>query len=122
MDYLRDRTDAFDYYYDDITGKEAFDHLKWKDIAAIRILDYIDYEGKEYEDLNLRGNIVINSPLKTLWLATRHGRGGGTPDFFRDMVQLFRQLEGRMKNKRPSKEQVKTWIEQPSQRTRSGHY
>ncbi len=111
MEYLQTRPEALDYYNCDITGREYYDKLIWKDFAAIRILDYINHEGKEYEDLNLRGKYVLNNPVKLLWLAVREGNGGAEPAFFRDMLYLLRQFTGKTERKMPSKKQVKKWMD-----------
>ncbi len=70
------------------------DKLNWQDLAAIRILDYIDHAGDEYPDLNIGGNLAITNPFKMLWLAANNGTGGAKSAFFNDMLQLFRQFEG----------------------------
>ncbi|MDL1976178.1 MAG: glucose-6-phosphate isomerase [Deltaproteobacteria bacterium] len=63
-------------------------------VPNIRILDYIDHAGNEYADLNLRGEIAVSNPLRLIWLAVNKGTGGAKPDFFIDMIMLFRQLRG----------------------------
>lgn len=111
MDYLQTRKLALDYYFEDHKGREIYNNLDWKDIAAIRLLDYIDHEGNEYEDLNLRGDFIISSPIKILYRAAKNGKGGGTPQFFRDMLHLFRQFSGLSERNIPSKEQLNTWMD-----------
>jgi len=110
MDYLQTRKVALDYYMQDNTSRELYNQLNWKDIAAIRILDYLDHEGKEYKDLNLRGEFILNSPIKILYKAAKHGKGGSTPDFFRDMLHLFRQFTGLSEQNIPSREQLDKWM------------
>ncbi|MCB2219320.1 MAG: KamA family protein [Bacteroidetes bacterium] len=110
-EYLNDHPHALDYYNGDKMGRASFNQLTWQDFAAIRILDYIDHDGQEYEDLNLNGKVIINSPFRTLWLAAREDKGGGTSDFFRDMLHLFRQFSGRKKRYIPDAEQVKKWMD-----------
>ena len=63
---------------------------------------YIDNAGREFEDLNLRGQIAINNPIKAIWLAVTHGTGGAKPFFFEDMLRLFAQLSGRAECRRGS--------------------
>ena len=77
-------------YRNEVQGSEALRHLAWEDLAAIRILDYIDHAGMEYVDLNLRGEMAVNNPVKMLWLAVKRGTGGARPPFFEDMIHLFR--------------------------------
>jgi lysine 2,3-aminomutase len=92
-------------------GREDFEALGWSDIAAIRLLDYIDNAGREFEDLNLRGERAVSNPLHDLWLAVNHGTGGAKPWFFEDMIHLFRQFSGRSTRRMPTREQVLKWME-----------
>ena len=110
MDYLSTQPIALDYFHNDEGGKQSYDKLSWKDFAAIRILDYLNHEGIELEDLNLRGKHIINNPFKTLWLAVKEGKGGGEPDFFRDMLHMFRQYSGKTKKVLPSREDIESWM------------
>ncbi len=88
-----------------------FKSLKWKEISAIRILDYIDYSGQEFKDLNLKGEIIINNPIKYLWIAYKFKRGGTTTAFFHDMLELFRQFNGINTKPLISKEKVLKWMD-----------
>lgn len=111
MDYLNSREDALDYYNQDVKGREKYDKLSWKDVAAIRILDYINHEGEEFEDLNLRGKYILNNPLKQLWLAVREGKGGAEPAFFMDMLNLIKQFNGTSERSIPSPGKVEEWMD-----------
>lgn len=108
---LRDRQAAFKFYHSNKPDRELFKKLEWRDYAIIRILDYIDHAGKEYPDLNLRGEIAVSNPLRLLWLAVKKGTGGAKPDFFIDMINLFRQLKQEEKKLSPPKEKVLEWME-----------
>ncbi|MCP4216911.1 MAG: KamA family protein [bacterium] len=99
------------YYKDEDAGRETFEKLGWCDFAAIRILDYIDHAGKEYADLNLRGQVAVNNPIKMIWLAVTFGTGGAKPYFFEDMLELFRQFRGENEPEKPSLEKVSKWME-----------
>ncbi len=99
------------FYRFEATGYEAIRKLKWQDYAAVRLLDYLDHEGQDYEDLNLRGGKVLNAPFKVLWLAARTGNSQASEDFFLDMLHLFRQFKGSATHKLPSREQVVQWME-----------
>ncbi|MBN2274829.1 MAG: KamA family protein [Bacteroidales bacterium] len=111
MTDLRDRKDAFRFYKYEVRGREAFEKLNWKDFAIIRILDYIDNAGKEYEDLNLRGEVAVSNPIKMIWLAVTHGTGGAKPAFFKDMLYLFRQYRGEYKCEMPLREKIDEWMD-----------
>jgi len=108
---LRDHEDAFRFFHAKHSGAELFDKLKWRDYAIIRILDYIEHAGIEYPDLNLRGEIAVSNPLRLIWLAVHKGTGGARPDFFFDMIMLFRQLRGESEQAVFSPERVKGWMD-----------
>ncbi len=105
------RKDALRFQSDQITKRENFEKLSWNDYAIIRILDYIDHAGIEYPDLNLRGEIAVSNPIRLIWLSVIKGTGGAKPDFFIDMIQLFRQLRGESKQIIPERDTVEKWME-----------
>ncbi len=107
----RDRENAYRFYHEEKPDRELFNKLEWKDYAIIRILDYIDHAGKEYPDLNLRGEIAVSHPMRLIWLAVNKGTGGAKPDFFEDMIQLFRQLRVESQPPPTSREKIEEWME-----------
>lgn len=109
--YLRQRQVAFNFYKGTDTGRESFEQLTWQDYAAIRILDYVDNAGREFEDPNLRGEIAISNPIKLIWLAVNFGTGGAKPYFFEDMLYLFRQFSGSYQREFPEKDELLEWME-----------
>ncbi len=108
---LKQNNLAYKYYQGEIKGRKPYEKLKWKDFASIRILDYINYANLEYEDLNLRGKKDISNPFRVLWLAANHGNGGGDYLFFLDMLELFRQFNGKNKHNKPGASQVQEWMD-----------
>ena len=108
---LEDRPAARRFRESEHPSREEFEALGWSDIAAIRILDYVDHAGREFEDLNLSGERAVSNPLHDLWLAVNHGTGGAKPWFFEDMIRLFRQFSGRSQRRKPTKEHVLKWME-----------
>lgn len=110
-EYLDKHPYTAQYYQSGTTSREDFEKLSWSDLAAIRLLDYVDHAGKEIEDLNRRGEIIELNPLAILWLAWNKGTGGGKPDFFTDMIHLFRQFSGTAKSLNPSSETVLEWMD-----------
>lgn len=110
MQELQASPAALTYYKSQHTGREDFEALKWRDYAAIRILDYIDHAGMEFVDLNLRGEAAISNPVKTIWMAVTHGTGGAKPYFFEDMLHLFRQFRDEEEPKPPTREKVEGWM------------
>jgi lysine 2,3-aminomutase len=111
LDEIRGRPAALAFYASEHPTREDFHALEWKDFAAIRILDYIDNAGREFRDLNLRGELAVSNPFQLLWLAVHHGTGGAKPGFFEDMLHLFRQFTGKSQEAKPSTEQVEDWME-----------
>ncbi|HKI87951.1 MAG TPA: hypothetical protein VKA38_02915, partial [Draconibacterium sp.] len=99
------------FYYLKSHNPELFKLLNWQDLAAIRILDYIDHAGEAYPDQNIHGEMAVTNPIKMLWLATNFGSGGAKPGFFKDMLQLFRQLSGKQLENPPTKNQLFRWME-----------
>ena len=111
LDELEANPAALELYQSEHNDPEALEELRWRDFAAIRILDYIDNAGREFEDLNLRGQIAVSNPVKAIWLAVTHGTGGAKPFFFEDMLQLFRQLSGRSECRLPTRERIQEWMD-----------
>jgi len=111
LGYLREKPNAYGFYKGNKSGREAFEMLTWQDYAAIRLLDYIDNAGSEYEDLNLRGEIAISNPIKLIWLAVNFGTGGAKPYFFEDMLYLFRQFSGTFQRKIPTRKDLLEWMD-----------
>lgn len=85
--------------------------ISWQEMAAIRIYDYLANAGKEYENLNKRIKVSVNDPFVIVWLAYHKRKGGGRPEFFHDMIHLFRQFSGKEKRIIPSVSLIKSWME-----------
>ncbi|MFW6290577.1 MAG: KamA family radical SAM protein, partial [Mariniphaga sp.] len=111
MPFLKKSPAAEAFLYDDNPGHELYSSLTWKDLAVIRLLDYIRYEGESWPDQNIYGEPAETNPIKMLWLATNFGIGGAKPDFFMDMLYLFRQINGRLKPETPQPVKVKKWMD-----------
>lgn len=110
---LCENKDAYSYFIREKTGERQLEKLRSKDYAAIRILDYIKHSGRQFEDLNLKGEIVENDPFAILMQCGRRGTGGGTPAFFHDMIHLFRQFSGH-DDKIPHKREIPIWMDRYS--------
>ncbi|MCD4694967.1 MAG: KamA family protein [Bacteroidales bacterium] len=108
---IKQNPDAYKFYKRDTHGREAFEKLTWKDFAAIRLLDYVDNAGREFDDQNLRGEKAISNPIHLIWLAVTHGTGGAKPYFFKDMLMLFRQFSGVYKRSFPAKDKIEEWMD-----------
>ena len=72
---LKKDDQAYKYYKHEVTGRKIFEKISWQNVAAIRILDYIEHTNQIYEDLNVRGQKRINTPFKILWMAVKYGTG-----------------------------------------------
>ncbi len=110
LEVLHSSNAALAYFQNGGGGSKAFSSLTWQDYGAIRILDYIDNAGREFVDLNLRGKLAVNNPIRMLWLGVKRGTGGAKPQFFEDMLHLFRQVAGREKKTLPKREKVEQWM------------
>jgi len=102
---------ALEYYKNEHAGRKNFESLQWTDYAGIRLLDYIDNAGREFKDLNLRGEIAVSNPIKLIWLAVSYGTGGAKPFFFEDMLHLFHQFTGKSERHSPKRAEVERWME-----------
>lgn len=109
--YFDANPDAYKFCMFENKGRRHFEALDEKDIAAIRLHDYLENEGKEYVDLNLRGEKIISQPFKLLWLAYKKETGGANAHFFIDMIYLFRQYKGKTVKEPPEKAEIENWMD-----------
>ena len=111
-DWMKDgHKDAWDYYKYKLKGREPYKALSWREVGAIRLLDYVDNAGRVFENLNKKINQSISDPIHLVWMAYHHGKGGGKAEFFLDMIHLLRQFTGNEKRVKPSKKTVLEWME-----------
>ena len=110
LDELKKNQKSYDYFTKKKNIGKILSSIESKDIAAIRILDYIENAGREFIDLNLRGKKAVSNPIKLIWLGVTYGTGGAKPDFYEDMVMLFRQFRGEMSPKKPPPKKVIDWM------------
>ncbi|MEN8115594.1 MAG: KamA family protein [Bacteroidota bacterium] len=110
MPFLKRNPAAEKFYSAKNQLGQTADYLSWQDIAVIRILDYIDHAGIKFPDQNIGGELAVTDPFKMLWLATNYGTGGAKAAFFKDMLQLFRQLNGKLMQNPPRKKKVQEWM------------
>ncbi len=82
----------------------------WKEAGIIRLLNYIKYEGSSFSDPNRNNKIFVNQPIRHLYNAIVLGKGYSKKDFFLDMLYLFRQINGKLKQKEPSEHKVRSWM------------
>lgn len=110
LQYLNENPQTKNYYLKKARGHAALKKISFRDYAAIRLMDYLDNEGRPFSDPNHNHERIISRPIKNLWLAVNKGKGSATPDFFLDMLYLFRQLNGRLKRRIPGKSQILAWM------------
>jgi lysine 2,3-aminomutase len=110
LEVIRENKAALHFYTGIESGRDGFERLRWKDFAAIRILDYINNSGREFSNPYRNDEKTINEPFNLLWLGIKNGTGGAKPLFFEDMIQLFRQLEGGLPQTKPSDEELDDWM------------
>jgi lysine 2,3-aminomutase len=111
LTYFDSNPTAFSYYRKKTSGNKALKKLDWRDYAAIRIMDYLDYTGRIFTDPNIKlGKTAVNNPFRLLYMAARYGTGGARYDFFLDMLYLFRQFSGKLQQSAPGANRVKKWM------------
>ncbi len=89
LDYLLEHPHALNYYLKKARGMNALKRISWRDYAAIRLMDYLDNDGKSFTDPNRKNKRTVSQPIKNLWLAINYGKGSAKADFFIDILQLF---------------------------------
>ncbi len=111
MEYLNKNPHTRNYYLNKAKGPAALKRISFRDYAAIRLMDYLDNEGRQCTDPNRKNATITTSPIKNLWLAIKQGKGVANEDFFLDMLYLFRQLNGRLTRRLPNTEQIEKWMD-----------
>jgi lysine 2,3-aminomutase len=108
---LEGREEAIRFYKFEVKGREAGEKLSWRDVAAVRILDYIDNTGRKFNDLNFKGKEVENNPFGLLWQVMRGYKKNAAPAYLLDMFYLFRQFNGKLVRTIPDNDQIKKWMD-----------
>jgi lysine 2,3-aminomutase len=111
LKYFNNHPNALAYYLKKAKGMNALKKISWRDYAAIRLMDYLDNEGKTFTDPNRNNKRIVSQPIKNLWLAIQYGKGSASIDFFVDMLYLFRQLNGKLTRRIPNKQQITEWMD-----------
>jgi len=127
---LADSPEARTFYKSPSIRRLLYESLKWHEIAAIRILDYLDNSGRTFHDPNLRDAQVVTRPFGVLFDSTRNSNRDRAPKdagadrspgwggaeqvgaaFWLDMLHLFRQLNGSLERSIPEPALVSRWME-----------
>ncbi|MEE4256115.1 MAG: KamA family protein [Bacteroidales bacterium] len=91
-------------------SREDFKKLNWKDVSAIRLIDYLDHAGIVVQDPSISKKEVISDPFGQLFDAVKHGKIVFRTDFIMDMIMLFRQFSGKLLKSVPRREKIIEWI------------
>lgn len=110
---LNKNPDAYSYYQHQhkVAGREVFEKLSWSEIAAIRILDYLDRSGARFKDQNLRLQEVTTHPFNLLRKEARGIATAANEDFMADLMHLFRQFNATEEIHKPSTQDVLNWMD-----------
>jgi lysine 2,3-aminomutase len=109
--YLDKNPHTKNYYLKKTKGHSALKKISFRDYAAIRLMDYLDYEGRHFIDPNRNNKEIVSSPIRHLWLAATQGKGSANKDFFLDMLYLFRQISKKLARRTVKSEQLNEWME-----------
>lgn len=111
LKYLNKNPYTKSYYLKKVKGHSALKRIAFRDYAAIRLMDYLDNEGRPFSDPNQKNKEIISSPIKNMWLAIKQGKGTANEDFFLDMQFLFRQVSGKLSRRLPKADQISEWMD-----------
>lgn len=109
--YLDKNPHTKNYYLKKIKGHSALKKISFHDYAAIRLMDYLDYEGRHFIDPNRGNKEIVSNPIRLLWLAATQGKGTANEDFFLDMLYLFRQINKKLSRRIINNLQLNEWME-----------
>ena len=98
------------YYTRQKDDEQTFFKLSWREFAFIRIMDYLDNEGRRFEDGNVPDQPIISEPIRLLRDAIRAKKTKVSVDFVLDALQLLRQLNGKEEHLIPSRVTVQQWM------------
>ncbi|HSG67460.1 MAG TPA: hypothetical protein VK994_02040, partial [Bacteroidales bacterium] len=110
MDYIRGRSFLERACLSAEITKRDFDRLNWKDVAALRMYDYLNHAGIKVDDPSISKGVVISDPFGQLFDAVKHNIMEFRVDFMMDMIMLFRQFNGSLRKSVPGREKVMEWI------------
>lgn len=108
LKYFEEHKEAYDYYKN--PNYDKYLKLKWRNYAAIRLMDYLDHDGMVVEDPNHANALTVSAPIRQLWLAVRYGKGNGNNGLFWDLLFLFRQLNKKLERQIPDREKITNWM------------
>ncbi|MCD4723839.1 MAG: KamA family protein [Bacteroidales bacterium] len=110
MSYIQTRPYLLDCCTAGDVSRNKFDKLNWKDVASLRILDYLDNAGIRVRDPSISKKEVVSDPFGQLYAAVKRGKYEFRIDFVLDMLMLFRQFSGKLSKSIPPKKKVLEWM------------
>ncbi len=111
MTYIDERPHLLNVCMSEEIMKKDFDRLNWKDIAALRIYDYLMNAGIRVDDPSISKGGVISDPFGQLYQAIRNDNIIFRVDFVMDLIMLFRQFNGNLRKSVPGRDRVLEWID-----------
>jgi len=111
MDYVKTRPHLLNCCDKGDVSRDDFKKLNWKDVSALRFIDYLDHAGIVVQDPSISKKEVISDPFGQLFDAVKHGEIVFRLDFIMDMIMLFRQFTGKLRKSVPNKEKIIEWID-----------
>ncbi|MCD4769132.1 MAG: hypothetical protein K8R35_03060, partial [Bacteroidales bacterium] len=74
MDWMKDgHKEAIEYFKYKKTGRKVYKALTWREVGAIRLLDYVNNAGRVFENLNKKIKESVSDPIHLVWIAFHHG-------------------------------------------------
>lgn len=87
-----------------------FSDLSWKDVAALRMIDYLENAGIKVKDPSISKKEVISDPFGQLFEAVKNNNIIFRTDFIMDMIMLYRQFNGSLPKSVPDRDKIIEWI------------
>ena len=98
-------------FLDHPKDEAAYTALSWSDVALIRLWDYVQFSGQEFEFHGETNGKVFNHPFEILWLTDREHKNVAMEDFFVDMLELFKQWKDTSHQAEKSIEKLNSWMD-----------
>ncbi len=102
---------AWAYYTGEEQSEQDYYKLMSTSMAHLRMMDYLDHEGKSFEDGNLHDRKVVSQPITLLRKVLLGKDCSCSVDFVEDMAHLLAQLSGVEDRDIPPRSKVLEWME-----------
>ncbi|MBI9096029.1 MAG: KamA family protein [Sphaerochaeta sp.] len=101
---------AWAYYTGEEQSEQDYYKLSVRSMAYLRLMDYLDHEGKSYPDWNLHGQEIVSRPIALMRKVLTGQCVECNSDFLEDMAHLFSQLSEVENSNIPTRSQVQQWM------------